>query len=211
MPRKQAFPQAQSRRVFGHPLRVGLYARVSTHDQQTLPLQIRALREYTAKRGWTIVAQIKEVGSGASQRELRESLLATARRREIDVVMVWRLDRWGRSVADLVSTLQELQHLGVGFVSLTEALDLTTPAGRAMAGLLAVFAEFEREILRERVRAGLDHARQQGKRLGRPPSVAHKAAQARKLFREGISKSEIARRLRIGRTSVRRLLAHKKS
>jgi putative DNA-invertase from lambdoid prophage Rac len=211
MPRKQAFPPAQSSKVFGHPLRVGFYARVSTHDQQTLPLQIRALREYTAKRGWTIVAQIKEVGSGASQRELRESLLATARRREIDVVMVWRLDRWGRSVADLVSTLQELQHLGVGFVSLTEALDLTTPTGRAMAGLLAVFAEFEREILRERVRAGLDPARQQGKRLGRPPSVAHKAAQARKLFREGISKSEIARRLRIGRTSVRRLLAHKKS
>src|SRR6266851_4232498 len=191
MPRKQAFPKAPSRRVFGHPLRVGLYARVSTHDQQTLPLQIRAMREYAAKRRWIIAAQIKEVGSGASQRELRETLIAAARRREIDVVLVWRLDRWGRSVADLVSTLQELQHLGVGFVSLTEALDLTTPAGRAMAGLLAVFAEFEREILRERVRAGLDHARQQGKRLGRPPSVGHKAVKARKLYRQEISKSEI--------------------
>jgi putative DNA-invertase from lambdoid prophage Rac len=211
MPTKQAFPQAQSRKVFGHPQRVGLYARVSTHDQQTLPLQIRAMREYAAKRNWTIVAPIKEVGSGASQRELRESLLATARRREIDVVMVWRLDRWGRSVADLVSTLQELQHLGVGFVSLTEALDLTTPAGRAMAGLLAVFAEFEREILRERVRAGLAHARLNGKRLGRPPSVVQKSAQARKLSRQGISKSEIARRLQIGRTSVRRILAQKTS
>jgi DNA invertase Pin-like site-specific DNA recombinase len=74
------------------------------------------------------------------------------------VVLEWRLDRWGRSVADLLTTLQELGHLGVGFVSLTEALDLTTPAGRAMAGLLAVFAEFERDILRARVRAGLDHA-----------------------------------------------------
>ena len=156
-------------------------------------LQIRAMREYAAKRGWTIVAQMKEVGSGAAQRELRATLIAAARRREIDVVLVWRLDRWGRSVADLVSTLQELQHLGVGFVSLTEALDLTTPAGRAMAGLLAVFAEFEREILRERVRAGLAHARQQGKRLGRPPSVVHKAVEARKLYRQGISKSEIAR------------------
>jgi len=188
-----------------------LYARVSTHDQQTLPLQIQALREYAAKRGWTIVAQIKEVGSGASQREQRSTLLAAARRREIDVALVWRLDRWGRSVADLVATLQELQHLGVGFVSLTEALDLTTPAGRAMAGLLAVFAEFEREILRERVRAGLDHARQQGKRLGRPPSVVQKTAEAQKLHRQGISKSEIARQLQIGRTSVRRLLAQKKS
>jgi len=200
-----------SSKVFGHPLRVALYARVSTHDQQTLPLQIRAMREYAAKRDWTIVTQIKEVGSGAAQRELRETLLATARRREIDVVLVWRLDRWGRSVADLVSTLQELQNLGVGFVSLTEALDLTTPAGRAMAGLLSVFAEFERDILRERVRAGLDHARQQGKRLGRPPSVVHQAVEARKLYRQGISKSEIARQLAISRTSVRRLLTRKKS
>lgn len=211
MPTKQVFPPPRSRKVFGHPLRAALYARVSTHDQQTLPLQIRALREYAAKRRWTIVAQIKEVGSGASQRERRETLLAAARRREIDVVLVWRLDRWGRSVADLVSTLQELQHLGVAFVSLTEALDLTTPAGRAMAGLLAVFAEFEREILRERVRAGLDHARQQGKRLGRPPSVVHCAVQAQKLYRRGSSKSEIARRLQISRTSVRRLLAPKNS
>jgi putative DNA-invertase from lambdoid prophage Rac len=211
MPRIQAFPKAPSSRVFGHPLRVGLYARVSTHDQQTLPLQIRTMREYAAKRGWIIVAQMKEVGSGAAQRELRTTLLAAAQRREVDVVLVWRLDRWGRSVADLVSTLQELQHLGVGFVSLTEALDLTTPAGRAMAGLLAVFAEFEREILRERVRAGLAHARLNGKRLGRPPSVAHKALETRKLYRRGLSKSEIARMLNIGRTSVRRLLAQKKS
>ena len=125
-------------------------------------------------------------------------------------MLVWRLDRWGRSVTDLLATLQELEHLGVGFVSLTEALDLTTPAGRAMAGLLAIFAEFEREILRERTRAGLAHARQNGKRLGRPPSAVH-MPEIRKLHRAGISKSEIARRLEIGRTSVRRLLAEKKS
>lgn len=211
MPTKQAFPQVQSNRVFGHPLRVGLYARVSTHDQQTLPLQIQAMRDFAAKRSWTIAIQIREIGSGAAQRELRATLIAAARRREIDVVLVWRLDRWGRSVADLVSTLQELQHLGVGFVSLTEALDLTTPAGRAMAGLLCVFAEFEREILRERVCAGLAHARQLGKRLGRPPSVVHRGVEVRKLYRKGISKSEIARKLEIGRTSVRRLLAQKKS
>ena len=211
MPTKQAFPRTKSDKVFGHPLRVALYARVSTHDQQTLPLQIRTMREYAAKRAWTIVAQSKEVGSGSSQREQRSTLLASARRREIDVVLVWRLDRWGRSVADLVSTLQELQHLGVGFVSLTEALDLTTPAGRAMAGLLSVFAEFERDIMRERVRAGLAHARLQGKRLGRPPTAAGKAGSVRDLFLAGISKSEIARRLKIGRTSVRRLLAKNNS
>jgi putative DNA-invertase from lambdoid prophage Rac len=187
--------------------RAGIYARVSTHDQQTIPLQIRALREYVIQRGWTIALQVKEVGSGASERQLREKLLEAARRREIDVVLVWRLDRWGRSVADLLATLQELQHLGVGFVSLTEALDLTTPAGRAMAGLLAVFAEFEREILRERVRAGLAHARQNGQTLGRPITAGLHADTVRKLHRAGVSKAEIARRLKIGRTSVRRILA----
>jgi DNA invertase Pin-like site-specific DNA recombinase len=187
--------------------RAGIYARVSTNDQQTIPLQIVALREYAVRRGWTIALQVKEVGSGASERQLREKLLDAARRREIDVVLVWRLDRWGRSVADLLSTLQELDHLGVGFVSLTEALDLTTPAGRAMAGLLAVFAEFEREILRERVRAGLAHARQSGKKLGRPITAATKTGEVRALRRAGISKAEIARRLQIGRTSVRRILA----
>src|SRR5580704_16953475 len=176
-------------------------------DQQTLPMQCRAMREYAARRGWTIALQVKEVGSGAAQRQLREKLLEAARRREIDVVLVWRLDRWGRSVPDLLTTLQELNHLGVGFVSLTEALDLTTPAGRAMAGLLAVFAEFEREILRERTRAGLAHARQNGKQLGRPMTAGLQAAEIRRLHRIGVAKSEIARRVRIGRTSVRRILA----
>jgi hypothetical protein len=104
------------------------------------------------------------------------------------------------------ATLQELEHLGVGFVSLTEALDLTTPAGRAMAGLLAVFAAFEREVLGERVRAGLAHARQNGKQLGRPATASMHADQVRRLRRSGLSKSEIARRLNIGRTSVRRIL-----
>jgi putative DNA-invertase from lambdoid prophage Rac len=189
--------------------RVGLYSRISTNDQQTLPMQNRAMREYAARRGWTIAMQVKEVGSGAVQRQLREKLLDAARRREIDVVLVWRLDRWGRSVADLLATLQELEHLGVGFVSLTEALDLTTPAGRAMAALLAVFAEFEREILRERVRAGLAHARQNGTRLGRPQTAALQTGQVQKLYRAGVSKAEIARRLQIGRTSVRRILATK--
>jgi putative DNA-invertase from lambdoid prophage Rac len=191
--------------------RVGLYARVSTFDQHTIPLQIRSLREYAARRGWAIALQVKEVGSGASERQLREKLLDAARRREIDVVLVWRLDRWGRSVADLLATLQELDHLGVGFVSLTEALDLTTPSGRAMAALLAVFAEFEREILRERVRAGLAHARRNGKRLGRPKTVAPYAAEIRKLHHSGVSKSEIARRLQVGRTSVRRILTSKRA
>jgi putative DNA-invertase from lambdoid prophage Rac len=209
---KRASSKPKSNRVFGQPrkqskmFRAGLYARVSTYDQQTLPMQNRAMQEHAERRGWTIVMQVREVGSGAAQRQAREKLLQAARRREIDVVLVWRLDRWGRSVTDLLTTLQELEHLDVGFVSLTEALDLTTPTGRAMAGLLAVFAEFEREILRERVRTGLAHARQNGKKLGRPITAGLHGDQVRKLHRAGVSKSEIARRMQIGRTSVRRIL-----
>ena len=178
MAAKRASPQPKSDNVFGQRrkpakmLRAGLYARVSTNDQQTLAMQNRAMREYAARRGWVIALQIREVNSGAARREAREKILEAARRPEIDVVLVWRLDRWGRSVTDLLATLQELEHLGVGFVSLTEALDLTTAAGRAMAAMLAVFAAFEREILRERTRAGLENARQNGKRLGRPATAA---------------------------------------
>src|SRR5271165_3010039 len=123
---KRAFPKAKSDSVFGQGrkpekmLRVGLYDRVSTNDQQTLPMQSRAMREYAARRGWTIALQVREVNSGAARREAREKVLEAARRREIDLVLVWRLDRWGRSVTDLLATLQELEHLGVGFVSLTE-------------------------------------------------------------------------------------------
>src|SRR3984885_1737499 len=213
---KQALPKAKSDNVFGQArkpakmFRAGLYARVSTNDQQTLPMQNRAMREYAARRGWMIALQVREVNSGAAKREAREKLLEAARRREIDVVVVWRLDRWGRSATDLLATLQELEYLGVGFVSLTEALDLTTPAGRAMAALLAVFAAFEREILGERVRAGLAHARQNGKRLGRPLTAGLHAGQICKLHRSGLSKSEISRRLNIGRTSVRRILTSEK-
>ena len=217
MPIKRASPKAKSDDVFGQTrkppkmFRAGLYARVSTNDQQTLPIQSRTMREYAGRRGWEIALQVREIGSGAAKREAREKLLEAARRREIDVVLVCRLDRWGRSVTDLLATLQELEHLGVGFVSLTEALDLTTPAGRAMAGLLAIFAEFEREILRERTRTGLAQARLNGKRLGRPETARLQAAEIRKLYRAGASKSEISRRLEIGRTSVRRILANRTS
>ena len=212
MPIKRASEKAKSDRVFGQRrkppkmFRVGLYARVSTNDQQTIPMQVRAMREYAAKRGWAVTVQVKEIGSGASQRQLREQLLDAARRGEIDVVLVWRLDRWGRSLPDLVTTLEDLNHLGVGFVSLTEALDLTTPTGRAMAGLLSVFAAFEHHVLRERVRAGLAEARLNGKRLGRPVTAGLHASEVRKLHRSGVSKADIARRLGIGRTSVRRIL-----
>jgi DNA invertase Pin-like site-specific DNA recombinase len=188
-------------------MRAALYAHVSTHDQQTLGLQTESMVSYINDRGWSVARQIKDIGSGAKERPGRELVLNAARRREVDVVVVWRLDRWGRSLPDLVVTLRELIELGVGFVSLSEAIDLTTSTGRAMTGMLAVFAEFEREILRERVRAGIAQARKEGRRHGRPRTASVKADEVRRLKAEQLSHSEIARRLEIGRTSVRRILA----
>jgi putative DNA-invertase from lambdoid prophage Rac len=189
-------------------MKAALYARVSTHDQQTLPMQLKAMREYAKRRKWKVVIEAKEVGSGAKTRPMREELLKAVRRREVDAIVVWRLDRWGRSLADLVVSLRELNELGIGFVSLTESLDLTTAQGRMMAGVLSAFAEFEREIITERVKAGIAHARSQGKRHGRPSTAAKHAAEVKKLYNrgKGLSKKEISRKLGIPRTTVIRLL-----
>jgi DNA invertase Pin-like site-specific DNA recombinase len=187
-------------------LRAALYARVSTADQQTLPLQIASMREYAERRGWTVVASIEDIGSGAKDRPKRRELEKLARRRQVDVIVVWRLDRWGRSLSDLTHSLEELRAIGVDFASVTEGLDFSTPAGRAMAGMLAIFAQFEREVLRERVLAGLALAKKKGKVLGRPRTVDKKSAKIHQLFGEGLNKNEIAQRLHIGRASVFRAL-----
>lgn len=189
-------------------MRVGIYARVSTHDQQTLPLQIEKMREYIKNRKWKLAVEFEEVGSGAKTRPKREELLKMARRHELDAILVWKLDRFGRSMADLVLTLNELRELGVVFVSLTESLDFSTPSGRAMAGMLSTFAEFERDIIRERVKAGIANAREKGKPHGRPVTAANKKDEVRRLYQngKGLNKSEIARRLKISRASVINLL-----
>jgi putative DNA-invertase from lambdoid prophage Rac len=173
-------------------------------------MQLSAMRSYAKKRGWIVTVEVKDVGSGATTRPLREKLIETARRREIDSVIVWRLDRWGRSLVDLVNTLQELTALDVGFVSLSEALDLTTPSGRALAGMLAVFAEFERDILRDRVKAGIDQARKDGKPHGRPMTAGKLVPEMKQLRKDGISKRAIAKQLGVSRTSVIRLLRSRK-
>jgi hypothetical protein len=115
-------------------MQVGLYARVSTHDQQTLTLQREAMEAYVQQRAWEIAVRVEEVGSGGRERWQREALMRAARRRDIDAIVVWRLDRWGRSLADLVGTLHELQALGLGFISLSEALDFATPTGAPWRG-----------------------------------------------------------------------------
>ncbi len=185
-------------------MRVGVYARVSTHDQQTLPMQLGKMKEYITNRGWTLIVEVEEVGSGAKTRPKREELLRMAKRREIDAILVWKLDRFGRSLADLVMTLNELREIGVVFVSLTESLDFSTPSGRAMAGMLSTFAEFERDIIRERVKAGIASAREKGKRHGPPQTAAKKKDEVKRLYKngKGLNKSEIARKLKISRASV---------
>ena len=115
-------------------MRVGIYARVSTHDQQTLPMQIGKMKEYIINRGWTLAAEVEEVGSGAKTRPKREELLRMAKRRDIDAILVWKLDRFGRSLADLVTTLNELREIGVVFVSLTESIDFSYSVGQSGGG-----------------------------------------------------------------------------
>jgi DNA invertase Pin-like site-specific DNA recombinase len=194
------------------PLRAGLYARVSTSEQQTLPLQMIAMQDYAQRRGWDIVAEIQDIGSGAKKRPKREELIKLAKRRQLDVIVVWRLDRWGRSVSDLTHSLEDLRTIGVDFVSITEALDLTTPTGRAMAQMLSIFSEFERAVLRERVLAGMTQAKKRGTRsgkpIGRPATARDQSEKIRQLFSQGLNKAEIAKRLNIGRASVFRALAN---
>lgn len=187
-------------------MRVGIYARVSTHDQQTLPMQLSQMKDYIKNRKWTLEVEFEEVGSGAKTRPKREELLKLARQRKIDVILVWKLDRFGRSLADLITSLNELRELGVIFVSITEALDFSTPSGRAMAGMLSTFAEFERDMIRERVKAGIANAREQGKPHGRPKTASNKLAKILELKSEGLNNSHIARELKISRPSVIGLL-----
>ena len=182
-----------------------------SRPSQCNPMQLSAMRSYVKKRGWT------EIYRRSRRRRFWRDYPAfarkadrTARRREIDSVIVWRLDRWGRSLVDLVSTLQAVTALDVGFASRSEALDLTTPSGRVLAGMLAVFAEFERDISRDRVKAGIDQARKDGKPHRRPMTAGKLVPKMKQLRKEGISKRTIAKQLGVSRTSVIRLLRPKK-
>lgn len=165
-------------------------------------MQLGQMKEYVTRRGWTVEVEVEEVGSGAKTRPKREELMKLARQRKLDAIVVWKLDRFGRSLADLISSLNELRDLGVVFVSLTESLDFSTPSGRAMAGMLSIFAEFEREIIRERVKAGIANARAHGRPHGRPSTAARKKGEIQRLRAQGLNISHIARKLEISRGSV---------
>jgi DNA invertase Pin-like site-specific DNA recombinase len=153
--------------------RVAVYSRVSTNHGQDPELQLRELREYCASRGLTIVQEYTDVGYSGSKesRPALNQLMADARRRRFDSVLVWKLDRFGRSLRHLVNALAELEALGLSFISLRDNLDLSTPSGRLMFQIIGAMAEFERSLIQERVKAGLRNAKAKGKRLGRPPVV----------------------------------------
>lgn len=155
-------------------MKVGIYGRTSTSDKgQDIELQLKDLRSYVRSRGWEIFDEYKDLGLSGSKdhRPELDRLLDDAKKRRLDVILVWKLDRFGRSLKSLVNLLEELRILEIQFVSYTENLDFSTPAGRAMANLIGVFAEFERDLIRERVKAGMQNAKEKGIQLGRRPLI----------------------------------------
>lgn len=153
--------------------RVALYARVSTWNGQDPEMQLRELREYASRRGWTVTEEYTDQGISGSResRPALNRLMADAQARRFDAVLVWKLDRFARSLKHLITALADFEALGVAFVSLRDNLDLSTPSGRLMFQIIGAMAEFERALIQERVRAGLRNAKAKGKRLGRPRSV----------------------------------------
>lgn len=161
-------------RILQHQPRAAIYARVSTaNNGQDPTLQTRELREYCEHRGWTVVGEYVDMGISGSKEKRPEldRLLVDAHRRRLDVILVWKLDRFGRSLRHLVNLLAELESLGIDFVSLRDNLDLTTPSGRLMFQIIGAMAEFERALIQERVKAGMRNARAKGRRIGRPPQT----------------------------------------
>src|SRR5579863_8536212 len=188
--------------------RVCLYARVSSSNGHQDPeLQLRELRAFAAARGWAVTGEFTDVGvSGSKDRRPKlDLLMAGAKSRAFDILLVWKLDRFARSLKHLVTALAEFDALGVQFVSLRDNLDLTTPSGRLMFYVIGAMAEFERALIQERVRAGLRNARAKGKKLGRPRADVD-PTQVEVMRASGSSWREIAEKLGVGLGTVHRTL-----
>jgi DNA invertase Pin-like site-specific DNA recombinase len=188
---------------------VAIYARVST-GTQTVQNQLRELREIADRHSWIVTAEFTDKGiSGAKGREQRpglDQMLKAVARREIDLVAAWSVDRLGRSLQDLLGFLGELHAKGVDLYLHQQGLDTSTPAGKALFQMMGVFAEFERAMIRERVRAGLERAKAQGKKLGRPRNEDPKReADVSRLRAKGIGIGRVARTLGVGVSYVQRL------
>jgi DNA invertase Pin-like site-specific DNA recombinase len=196
--------------------RVAIYARCSTLDKGQDPeLQLSPLREYCQRRGFTIAGEYVDNGiSGTKERRPQlDRLLEAARKRQIDMIIVWKLDRFGRSLKQLVNALEELSSLGIGFISYQDNLDLTTAQGRLMFHIIGAMAEFERELIRERVKAGLENARRKGKRLGRKPIAPIDIDKAIRLHTQEplLSIRAIAGKTKLSKSYIGRILKEKMS
>ena len=197
-------------------MRAALYARCSTVGKGQDPeLQLVPLREYCKARGFTMAGEYVDNGvSGSkSSRPQLDRLMDAARKRRVDVVLVWKLDRFGRSLKQLVLALEELSALGIGFISYQDNIDFQTAQGRLMFHVIGAMAEFERELIRERVKAGLDKARRKGKRLGRkpvPPIDRKKILDAHSKHPD-FSLSELAKATGMKRASVYKTLSNYRS
>jgi len=188
-------------------MRAAIYARVSTNGHGQDPeMQLRELREHCQRRGWTVSSEYVDVGiSGAKEKRPElDRLMAEAHRRRFDTVIVWKFDRFARSVSHLLRALETFNALGVGFVSLSESLDTSTPAGKMVFTVLGAVAELERSLIAERVRAGLRNAVAKGKRLGRPRVIVD-AAKIAALRAQGLSWATVAERLEIGEGTAYRV------
>ncbi len=190
------------------PLRAALYARVSTSNKgQDVGLQLDELRQVAAQRGWEVVAvHVDEGVSGAkdSRPEL-DRMMAAARAGKLDLVAVWKFDRFARSTAHLVTALDEFRVLGMAFVSLREQVDTSTPMGKAMFTIIAAISELERDLIRERVIAGVRRAQAQGKHCGRP-KVELEIRPAVAMLQQGRGLREVASIMGVSRTTLRRRL-----
>lgn len=186
-------------------MRVAIYTRVSTSKQDT-EAQIEILKEYAQKRGWEIVAIYQEKVSGAGKKRRRqfEKLMKEAKQRKFDIVLVFRFDRFSRSMRELINSLEEFKTLGIDFVSFSENVDTTTPTGQLMFQIFSAFAEFERNIIRERIKAGLENARRKGKRLGRPPKKLN-AELIVKLKNAGWGYRRIAKKFKVSHQTIKRV------
>jgi DNA invertase Pin-like site-specific DNA recombinase len=192
-------------------VRVVLYSRVSTLNLQDPELQARELREYAQRRGWQIVREYVDRGVSGSKdsRPALNELLLAVHQRKCDIVLVWKLDRLGRSLRHLVNILAELEARGVAFVSLRDNLDLSTPSGRLMFNVIGAMAEFERALIQERVKAGIRNARAKGKRIGRP-RIAADGCRVAALRKTGNSWSVVCKRTGLSKgTAQRAYYAHK--
>lgn len=187
-------------------IRYASYTRVSTRDQNP-DLQFRAIKDWFRIKKIKPVYQFDEKVSGISKkRPARDELLGLCRKRKVDCVVIWKLDRWGRSMLDLVSTFNELAEFDVDFISITDGVDSTTSTGRLLRNILSAFAEFERELIKERAKAGMDAYRERGGTWGRPPAAREKINNIEALKRDGWSNYRIAKEVGIHRTTVTRIL-----